>query len=123
MPDGAKPNFQFLENRFPYKGVPSRVKPDAGDLLFLAYGGKIVGAAPILKIPAVDQKDDMEYLERGRPKEPAAYSYIVVGKLKRITGSPPYRGHMGIRYVDRLSDAKMRRFLQSVAATLKRHVR
>ncbi len=28
-------------------------------------------------------------------------------KMNRVAGSPPYRGHTGIRYVSRLKDAKL----------------
>jgi hypothetical protein len=116
-PESTTVNFARKETSFPYRGVPSRAA--AGDLLFLANHGTIVGAALILGIDVPPPDDEMEYLEQGAPGDPGSYRHIRVGKVRRVEGSPPYIGHMGIRYVDRLKDARMRRFLKSAAKTFR----
>jgi hypothetical protein len=115
MPEGAPVDFRRRENVYPVRGVPTRVHPDGGDLLFLAYGGRITGVAYIIGIRAVDNSDDLAYLEQGPPPDPASYVYVHVGKARRLKGSPPYKGHMGIRYVDRIKDRAVYRFLRAAA--------
>jgi hypothetical protein len=105
--------------RFPYRGTPKHVKAACGDLLFIASHGFIVGVAPILGIDPIDPNDDMEYLEQGKPNEPELYRYIRVGKMTQLNDGPLYKGHMGIRYVDRLSNPKTRKYLQAKARLLR----
>ena len=115
LPESISVNFRWKETVFPYRGVPKRVKGGSGDLLFIANIGKIVAVAPILAIDRPDVNDDMDYLEQGSPNDPERYRYIRAGKMHRIEDSPMYKGHQGIRYVDRLNDAKLRTFLQKTA--------
>jgi hypothetical protein len=119
MPESTSVDFRRKETCFPYRGVPKGVEGGSGDLLFLANHGKIVAAAPILGIDRPNLNDDMDYLEQGSPDDPESYNYIRAGKIYRIENSPPYRGHTGIRYVDRLKDAKLRKFLQKTAKGLR----
>jgi len=119
MPESTSVDFRRKETRFPYRGVPNGVRGQCRDLLFIANHGRIVAAAPILGIEPIDARDGMEYLEQGEPTQPRIYRYIHTGRMSRIEGSPEYSGHMGIRYVDRLKDHKLRRFLQEKAVSLR----
>lgn|GEM_PF-6066462 len=115
MPESITVDFRRKENKYPYAGVPTHVDGKPGDVLFVANNGFIVGIARIVGISDVDPNDDMAYLERGSPGEPSRYHYIVTGKTIRLDDGPVYKGHMGIRYVDRIKDAKLRKYLQAKA--------
>lgn len=115
MPESVTIDFRRKEHRYPYPGVPTRVVGESHDVLFLANKGYIVGIALIIGIGEVDLNDDMEYLEQGPPREPNRYHYIVTGKTTRLDDGPTYKGHMGIRYVDRIKDEKLRKYLQAKA--------
>lgn len=119
MPQGIGIDYVRKSHKYPYPGVPTRVKKEGGDVLFIAYEGRIVGMAKILGISDVDPNDDMSYLEQGSPNDPERYHYIVTGKTMRIDNGPRYKGHMGIRYVDRLKDSKLRAFFKKKAAELR----
>lgn len=119
MPESTSVDFRRKEFRFPYRGIPKHVKAASGDVLFIANHGAIVGVAPILGIDPIDPKDDMKYLEQGEPNEPELYHYIRTGKMNQLNDGPSYKGHMGIRYVDRLSNPKLRKYLQTKARMLR----
>lgn len=120
MPEGMGINYIRTWHKYPYPGVPQRVNKDGGDILFIAYEGRIVGMATITGISDVDTNDDMSYLEQGTPNDPERYHYIVTGRTVKIDGGPRYKGHMGIRYVDRLKDAKLRAYLKKKAGELRK---
>ncbi len=111
--DATVPFHRKGDSDFPFKGLPERA--NLGDLYFIAHHGKIAGVGRINHIEPPGQKHDLGYLQQGQPIEPERYSHIIVGKIQRRTGSPPYEGHTGIRYVDELKDARLRAFLTKAA--------
>jgi hypothetical protein len=108
-------NFEWERHRYPFPGMPKDASPRNQDLLFLAHDGYIVGVAEIVAIRRVDDDDDMDYLEQGAPSYPEKYNYIVTGRLTKLMDGPEYKGTMGIRYIDRLKDDRVRKYLESAA--------
>jgi hypothetical protein len=120
IPKRKRVEFCEGDSWFPVRGAPKMTKSGSRNVLFIANRGAIVGMAVIKGIESVDPEDDMSYLEQGSPRDPESYRYLHVGKIKRLTNRPAYRGHVGIRYVGRLKSRSLRTYLQQQASRLKR---
>jgi hypothetical protein len=97
---------------FPVRGRPRRAR--RGDTVFFSHRGEIVGRSRLRDIRPVDEDDNMWYLEQGSPRDPESYYYLCVGPVKRVRNGPNYLGRVGIRYIDNLRNAPLKRRLSEL---------
>lgn len=77
-----------------------RIDVEPGDILFLAWDGRVQAIAPIERVWTPREADNADW--ENREKWPRGYFALTVARATRIHVPREWRGHVGYRYVDKL---------------------